>query len=251
MKRGKKRPHASYDDAIEDALEDLSPPSKKKLIKHIPPFTTVKSNLYRASTVNVPTISDKLTLPDKLTQSKYGEKYVIYRPQNLRDTDMFVFSSEHNLEDLRNSKVWLADGTFKIAPKGYLQLYTVHGFVNNECLALAHCLLKDKKRSTYEFAFQQIISQIQATDVNYNGPQRMLIDYEEAARAAIKTIMPNTDISGCLFHYGQALYRKISALGLSTIYETDKINMGKYQGYNGEVYLWFRCVFWTSVAWSK
>ena len=192
----------------------------------------------------MPTIKDKLNIPDIYTKSKYGEDYVIYKPQVPGDLDLFIFSSNHNLQDLWNSETWLCDGTFKISPKGYLQLYTIHGFVNKECLPLVHCLMKDKKRITYEFILTKLLERIRTTlDNGYKGPRRLLTDFEEAVRNAFKNVMPDTAASGCSFHFAQALYRKINECGLSTVYKEDKYHIGLNSCYGGHVYKWFRRVF--------
>ena len=41
-------------------------------------------------------------------------------------------------------------------------------------------------------------------------------DWEEGARNAIKIVYPSIALYGCWFHYNQAVWRKISKLGLVT-----------------------------------
>ena len=43
-----------------------------------------------------------------------------------------MFSSEEQLKVLLQSDVLFADGTFKVAPKLFEQLYVIHGFQNGE-----------------------------------------------------------------------------------------------------------------------
>ncbi|KAG0427709.1 hypothetical protein DMUE_5884 [Dictyocoela muelleri] len=47
---------------------------------------------------------------------------------------------------------------------------------------------------------------------------KILIDFEVATFIAIQRCFSNTEVSGCLFHFGQALWRKKTKLGLSARY---------------------------------
>lgn len=43
-------------------------------------------------------------------------------------------------------------------------------------------------------------------------PDRIMCDFEAGAINAAKTVYPNAIISGCLFHFGKAFFRKIQTL---------------------------------------
>ena len=40
---------------------------------------------------------------------------------------------------------------------------------------------------------------------NSNDPDQFLVDFERAAINAIPNVLPDTDISGCFFHYSSNL----------------------------------------------
>ena len=46
----------------------------------------------------------------------------------------------------------------------------------------------------------------------------ILVDFEMASINALRDHFPNADIQGCLFHFGQCLWRKIQELGLRAWY---------------------------------
>ena len=52
-------------------------------------------------------------------------------------------------------------------------------------------------------------------------PQVVMADYETAIGNATKEVFPAVRITGCRFHYGQALLRKLKAVGLQTEYIND------------------------------
>ena len=59
------------------------------------------------------------------------------------------------LDGLARSQIWLADGTFKVSPGIFFQLYTIH-FDNGNGVHPAgiYCLLSNKSGETYETTMQ-------------------------------------------------------------------------------------------------
>ena len=53
-------------------------------------------------------------------------------------------------------------------------------------------------------------------------PSHLIVDYEAAAIGALEEVFPTAIISGCLFHFSQAILRKVSKLGLRTRYLQDE-----------------------------
>jgi len=51
--------------------------------------------------------------------------------------------------------------------------------------------------------------------------QRVVADFEAATWQAVRQVLPGLEIRGCLFHYTQAIYRKVQELGLTTQYAQD------------------------------
>lgn len=49
-----------------------------------------------------------------------------------QDENMAVFMSKSYMDMICQSEYLVADGTFEMAPLGYYQLYTIHGFRNYE-----------------------------------------------------------------------------------------------------------------------
>ena len=75
-------------------------------------------------------------------------------------------------------QVWLAvcvPTTFKVAPKLFYQLYTLHA----------------------------------------------VCDFEIAAMNAISATFPSTEVCGCLFHFGQSVWRNTQRMGLQVQYDVD------------------------------
>ena len=51
--------------------------------------------------------------------------------------------------------------------------------------------------------------------------QKVVIDFESAIWGALRKVLPTVKIMGCVFHWTQALWRNIQALGLQSAYTSD------------------------------
>lgn len=130
-----------------------------------------------------------------------------------------ILGSREMLDGLARAKLWLADGTFKVVPSIFFQLYTIHFELAPGATPVAlYCLLQSKTRATYE----NIINQIRTLIPSAN-PERILVDFETAAISAFQTAFPNATISGCFFHLCQSVLRKVNEMGMKSDYETQPI----------------------------
>ncbi len=91
-----------------------------------------------------------------------------------------------------------------MAPYGYKQLFTLHGWYKNEMYHCASFLLPDKTEKSYEFLLNQL--------KQYN-PKIIIGDFEQAIINASAKIFPNAQYLGCYFHYTKCLWRNILSIG--------------------------------------
>ena len=61
------------------------------------------------------------------------------------------------LRVLEKSSFWLADGTFKIAPKMFYQLYSIHVSISGVAPACIYAFLPNKTEKTYNSFLQALI----------------------------------------------------------------------------------------------
>ena len=59
------------------------------------------------------------------------------------------------------------------------------------------------------------------SDISPLLPDSVAIDFEVGLMNAINDELPNARISGCLFHFSQAMWRNIQHLGLTRLYKED------------------------------
>jgi len=98
-----------------------------------------------------------------------------------------------------------------MAPDSAYQVYTLHGYVNGEGLALAWALLHNKSQQSYTEMFSAFADAFVRLfgDV---GKRTFLTDFESAAINPIRATFPTSVVKGCTFHFRQALNRKLQSV---------------------------------------
>jgi hypothetical protein len=152
-----------------------------------------------------------------------NEKFLIHKSEK---NQLFVFSSRFGLEALSKCQIWHADGTFYTAAKFFYQMYTIHGYYINPItcqrfmLPCAYALMTDKT----ECSFKELVGSIKQAGFSLCfslNPKTLLSDFEKGAMNAFKFHFTNIRIRGCLFHFGQNLYRKWVKIGLKQEFQQD------------------------------
>ena len=143
-----------------------------------------------------------------------GEAFLRYE-----DDNMLIFAADSDLRFLAESLHWFGDGTFKVAPNDFYQQYTLHAYFQGKTYPCVYVLLKAKNEVTYTKMLDEILL-LMPNDV-FVDPSSIMTDFEKAAINAFKNQFPFVDISGCLFHLGQSVWRKIRDLKLDNRYRTD------------------------------
>lgn len=85
---------------------------------------------------------------------------------------------------------------------------------------LVFCLTSRKTKEIYVQIFNQLKAHAGRLGLEFS-PQRIVLDFEIATMRAIQEVMPYSEIGGCLFHWGQTVWRKIAELGLKRRYQTN------------------------------
>ena len=132
-------------------------------------------------------------------------------PQNFIMADFSVDTAPHIImmsprqKDLLSlATTWFVDGTFRLVKAPFMQLFVIQAFVtNDECsknIPLAFVLMSRRTMVDYVEVLNRICHSLPSISV-----QVITLDYERAAWNAIKQVIPDVQIKGCLFHYAQVL----------------------------------------------
>ncbi|ODM87861.1 hypothetical protein Ocin01_18821 [Orchesella cincta] len=62
---------------------------------------------------------------------------------------ILIFGTMKNLRHMENSTEWFSDGTFKVAPLLFDQLYTIHVLRFQKVIPMVYALLPNRLETTY------------------------------------------------------------------------------------------------------
>ena len=126
-------------------------------------------------------------------------------------SDTYILSPRM-LSLLEESQSWYADGTFKVVPELFFQLYTIHAEKDSMIIPCVYALLTNKSELTYKKLFTKLL------DIRPElNPFLVMVDFEKAAINALESIFLSV-VSGCFFHLSQNIYRKIQSAGFTNKY---------------------------------
>lgn len=78
-----------------------------------------------------------------------GDSFLLHDSGEGDSERILIFATERNLSCLAQATTWFADGTFKVTPEQFYQLYTVHATVNGVVVPMVYGLLPNKSEATY------------------------------------------------------------------------------------------------------
>ncbi|XP_068205394.1 uncharacterized protein [Palaemon carinicauda] len=173
---------------------------------------------WRQQTISAPVIPRErigFCIPTNFQNLSSGEKFLQYDSGAEDHNRILIFATEVGLDHLRRYRNWAVDGTFKVSPGIFYQLFTIHVQVDNCSFPRIFGLLPNKTQETYERFYNKIHDILQET------PTTIMSDFEKGSFNGIKGIFPDAIVSGCFFHFCQANYRKIVELGFKVRYHND------------------------------
>ncbi|KAL5021166.1 hypothetical protein ScPMuIL_000321 [Solemya velum] len=125
-----------------------------------------------------------------------------------------IFATDEQLRLLSDTWTWYLDATFKVVRKPFYQLISIHAFLKSgECTRQAPFAFMFMSRCRKE-DYMETLKAVKTS--LFSTPD---LDEIAAIWGAVKEVFPSVTIHGCTFHWCQAVYRKISELGLQTAYK--------------------------------
>ena len=121
------------------------------------------------------------------------------------------------------------DGTFKVTPNIFFQLFSTMGSVIQRhrgeerkiAIPLVHALLESKQECAYGKVIQVTLNYAENSGIRIKHPEKVMSDFELGIINAVKAHFGDDVVSLCLFHLCQSVYRKIQEVGLQTKYQDE------------------------------
>ncbi len=219
---------------VRDTLQNATP----RVLSQMPLRENLRQTICRQRRQNVPhnpkSIADLEHLPDEFMKTMLDEVLVLHDNYDTQDGDegrVIVFATRKNVEVLRRSEIWFVDGTFRVCPSIFTQLFTVigvwkrttpNGLGEETPVPLVYALLEGKHEEEYVRALQVVRDAVNRFRIQPCTPLKIMSDFEKAILNACNEIFPAVPTTGCFFHLGQAIYRKVQEVGLQQRYNDDE-----------------------------
>ena len=198
-----------------DAAAEISGNTSASAI--FPAFKSINNVLYRARHEKLPVLPQSLNdihIPDQLTQTISGQLFLLFISE---DKSIILLGTISNLQMLSSNNHWFMDGTFRVAPPFYKQIFTIHALLQSKVLPLIYCILIDKKAETYTSVFRKIRDLCLEHNLILT-PNLITLDFEKGLIVALQQEFPQSRLRGCYFHFCQAVFRQVQKLGFSVDY---------------------------------
>ena len=147
-------------------------------------------------------------LPLQYQRSYANEQFLIFDSGQGDADRIFIFGTNQSLQLLSQSQNWFGDGTFKVCPQIFFQIYTIHAQINGRILPCIYALLPNKTEETYTRLFREVEQQVAIS------PTNILMNFERAALNSVRQVYPNTEFKGCFYHFSSNIWKHIQNLGL-------------------------------------
>ena len=126
-------------------------------------------------------------IPEKYKTTLKGDPFLLFDSGFGDEQRMILYATPKFLSILSKSNNWFCDGTFKVVPELFFQLYSIHAEFEG------YALLSNREETTYDTAFRKLLEIEPALN-----PQSIMVDFEKAAINALENNFISV-ISACFF----------------------------------------------------
>ena len=214
---------ARSNDAARRIIQETQTETPAESIAVMPKYKSLQRTVQRqrrrdGEPIAAPRNVAEIDIPNNLRRSIRGENFLLHDSGSDDEHRFFIFGTAENLHLLKEHKNWFADGTFKMAPQLFYQVYTIHVLCHGSVVPAVYVLLLNKTQECYI----RVLQQIRNIDPEIQ-PESVMCDFEKAFQNAVRNVFGDAvHITGCLFHLSQCVWRKIQQLQLSQEYQGDE-----------------------------
>ncbi|KAE9523275.1 hypothetical protein AGLY_016223 [Aphis glycines] len=177
------------------------------VLSQLPNRDNLKKSMRKVRRKNLPpnpkTLNDFGTLPDRYQKTLTGEHFLIYDSlddDSVNEGRVVVFSTRRNLELLARSDCWFLDGTFKVCPTIFTQVFTIlgtckqHDAHDTVAIPFVYALLSSKKTVQYATVLRAVQSSFNEHRIVCE-PAKIMTDFEKSIINACQEVYPNCPLT--------------------------------------------------------
>ena len=216
-----------YEQVRKETFAEFDEYGQLALTAEFPSYRNIQSYLFKERRCHVPP-EPKCVADLDLDRELFleGKENIIKGDTLISDNKrVIMYSTDALLDVLARGKQILGDGTFKITPRGWTQVFTIAAQVDMDgtFVTCAYILLPDKKRESYNIMFSMLKEALSRRGLELSA-EFFMSDFEIAIRQAFMQIFPTVMVRGCLFHYAKAIVGKVHKKGFKSDFADMKNN---------------------------
>ncbi|KAG0421398.1 hypothetical protein DMUE_6294, partial [Dictyocoela muelleri] len=212
IKRMAKETYLNNKEIISEVNKDLDI-SEMSQLRQISTINRIINNIRDKKIINYDNTDD---IPIELKSTISGHKFLQHDSWVNDPERILIFANNEKISHLMNSKVWLADGTFKMSPREFNQIYIIHVKIFDNYYPILFAFLPNKSQNTY-LRFFKVVEKL----INGKFPEYMIMDFEISPMKAFEQTFKNTKIFNCFFHFSQIIWRHIQKNNLVNKYKNN------------------------------
>lgn len=207
---GVRQPERAPGLLIEQKKQDLP----EEVLAKLPTTSALTRTVNRTRQAQLPpnpkSLDDLHELPPEYKLTLKSENFLCYDSFGEDDGPrIIVFATNDNLRKLAASHTWFCDGTFRICPDLFTQVFTIHGMFHEAAFPFVYALLPDKTEVSYTAVFDAVQERCDQLHIQCSEPETVVNDFEMAIINAVKAKHPRSSLRLCFFHLGQSAYRLV------------------------------------------
>ena len=126
---------------------------------------------------------------------------------------VILISTDAQMETLARAKTILGDGTFKIAPSLWTQVFIISAQVDTDVFVpCCYAMLPDKTRDSYNSLFSMLKECLSRRGLIMSA-QFFMSDFELNIKNSFMEFFPQTEVKGCVFHFAKAVVGQVHKRG--------------------------------------
>ena len=210
-----------YQEVTAKITENLDHEERCALLQEFPTYRAVQSRLYKKKYEFVPRDPEEMKdfdadLPWCTLSS--GENIVKGDILLENGKRIIMFSTNALLEIAARASEILGDGTFKITPKLWHQVFVISAQVTSDVyVPVAVFLLPDKMGISYAAAFSLFKEALETRGLSL-AARWFMSDFEHAIKTSFTEKFPLIKPKGCSFHFCKAIITKVQKSGFKSDY---------------------------------
>ena len=216
-----------YNEVRSNFTRDMELDEKITFLQDLPKFRSIQSDLYKKRREfippNPPTASGLDVDSDWFLYNSVTKESMVKGDLQLSDgRRILLFSTDEHLKILSRSREILGDGTFRITPSLWTQVFIISAHVSQDVFVpTVFAFLPDKIKESYDGMWSTLEDKLKENKLSLSA-EYFMSDFELNIRNTFSDHFPEITTKGCAFHMMKGMFSKVTKSGFKIDYSDSK-----------------------------